>query len=235
MSSLSQIMVWPCLLLAATLTACAGRDLNERMGRWEEETQNDREAVRRAIDASFDRESALSERLRQVEQDRDQLRADLTAMKAEISALRTDPDTLQQPGPDPEPRRKRTVRNDVLAKYRMGLDTYRNRHYSKALTHFDRVLSMAPYGSWADNAQYWKGECYYGMGKFGQGLTEFTKVFAYRKTEKADDAQLKIARCHLALGDKTSALRAFQQLVDEYPKSEYVGTAKKEISYLRGL
>ena len=94
---------------------------------------------------------------------------------------------------------------------------------------------MAPYGSWADNAQYWKGECYYGMGKFDQGLTEFTKVFAYRKTEKADDAQLKIARCYLALGEKTSALRAFQQLVDEYPKSEYVGKAKKEISYLHGL
>ncbi len=235
MPGLSQIMVWPCLLLVGTLTACAGGELNERMDQWEEEAQSDREAVRRALDASFDRESALSERLRQVEQDRDQLRADLATVKAELSALGTDLDTLQQPASDPAPPRKRTVRDDVLAKYRMGLDTYRNRHYSKALNHFDRVLSMTPYGSWADNAQYWKGECYYGMGKFGQGLTEFTKVFAYRKTEKADDAQLKIARCYLALGDKTSALRAFQQLVDEYPKSEYVGTAKKEISYLRGL
>ena len=209
--------------------------MNERMDHWEEEAQSDREAVRRAIDASFDRESALSERLRQVEQDRDQLRADLAAVRAEFSALSINMDTLRQPAPDPGPRRKRTVRNDVLAKYRMGLDTYRSCQYTKALTHFDRVLSMAPYGSWADNAQYWKGECYYGMGKFDQGLTEFTKVFAYRKTEKADDAQLKIARCYLALGEKTSALRAFQQLVDEYPKSEYVGKAKKEISYLRGL
>lgn len=235
MPSLSRIMVWPCLLLAGALTACAGKELNERMDRWEEEVQSDREAVRRALDASFDRESALSERLRQVEQDRDQLRADLVTMKAEINALGADPDTSQQPDPIPAPRGKSAVRNDVLAMYRMGLDSYRNRHYSKAIAHFDRVLSMAPYGSWADNAQYWKGECYYGMGKFDQGLTEFTKVFAYRKTEKADDAQLKIARCYLALGDKTSALRAFQQLADEYPKSEYVDTAKKEISYLRGL
>lgn len=94
---------------------------------------------------------------------------------------------------------------------------------------------MTPYGSWADNAQYWKAECYYGLGKYAQARTEFTKVFAYRKTEKADDAQFKIARCNLALGDKTGALRVFQQLIDEYPKSEYADTAKKEISYLSGF
>jgi tol-pal system protein YbgF len=223
-------------LLVGGLVACAGKDLRQRMDRWEEESLSDREAVRRAIEASFDRESDLSERLRQVEQDRDQLRAELGTLKAELNGLTALLDTMQQvPPQDPSPRRQRMVRNDVLAKYRQGLDNYRSRRYSKALTHFDVVLAMAPFGAWADNAQYWKGECYYGMGKFDQSLTEFTKVFAYRKTEKADDAQLKIARCYLALGDKTNALRSFQQLVDEYPKSEYIGTAKKEISYLRGF
>ena len=72
-------------------------------------------------------------------------------------------------------------------------------------------------------------------GEIRSGTHGIHQGVRLQETEKADDAQLKIARCYLALGEKTSALRAFQQLVDEYPKSEYVGTAKKEISYLRGL
>ena len=93
---------------------------------------------------------------------------------------------------------------------------------------------MAPYSEWADNAQYWKGECYYGMGKYGQGLIEFAKIFAFSRTEKADDAQLKIARCHLALGEKQKALEAFRKLLEEYPESEYASTARGEIGHLQG-
>ncbi len=96
------------------------------------------------------------------------------------------------------------------------------------------MLTSAPYSELADNAQYWKGECFYGIGKFSQALTEFTKVFAYQKTEKADDSQLKIARCYMAMGEKDKALSAFQKLVDEYPKSEYVDVARKEMQYLQG-
>ena len=86
---------------------------------------------------------------------------------------------------------------------------------------------------WADNAQYWTGECYYGLGKYRQALTAFTKVFAYRKTEKADDAQLKIARCYLGLDEKSKALSSFQKLLDEYPESEYLSKAQKEMQYLQ--
>lgn len=72
------------------------------MDKWEEEAQIDREAVRRAIDTSYNHESAFSERLRQVEQNRDQLRAEISSLKAEISVLAVDS------------RKRNPVRNDVL-------------------------------------------------------------------------------------------------------------------------
>jgi TolA-binding protein len=106
--------------------------------------------------------------------------------------------------------------------------------YSRAIVEFDRLLAAAPFSEWSDNAQYWKGECYWGMGNYRQALTEFTKVFAFSKTEKADDAQLKIARCHLALGERNKALTAFRKLLDEYPESEYLPAARKEMKYLGG-
>ena len=96
------------------------------------------------------------------------------------------------------------------------------------------MLAVAPFSEWSDNAQYWKGECYWGLGNYRQALTEFTKVFAFSKTEKADDAQLKIARCYLALGERNKALTALRKLLDEYPESEYMPAARKEMKYLGG-
>ena len=126
------------------------------MDKWEEETQSDREAIRRVIDASFDRESAIAERLRKAKQDCDQIWAEIGSVKTEDNVLAAAFGTGK----------RNPARDDVLVKYRMGLDTYRGRQYAQALRHFEKVLTMAPYSSWAD------------------------------------DAQLKTARCNLALGDK---------------------------------
>ena len=84
----------------------------------------------------------------------------------------------------------------------------------------------------ADNAQYWTGECYDGMGKFRQALDAFNLVLAYAKTEKDDDTQLKIARCHLSLGQKEQAITAYRGLIETYSNSEYVSAAGRELRYL---
>ena len=49
-----------------------------------------------------------------------------------------------------------------------------------------------------------------------------------------DDAQFKVARCYLALGEKDKAQAAFEKLLEEYPESEYVERSRKELRYLRG-
>ena len=122
----------------------------------------------------------------------------------------------------------------MTATYRRALTSYADHDYESALTQFGQILEAAPSNDYADNAQYWIGECYYGMGRFRQALNEFTKVFSYSKTEKADDAQLQVARSHRALGDRDAALAAFQKLLDQHPSSEYVEDARKEINYLGG-
>ena len=124
-------------------------------------------------------------------------------------------------------------RFDAPGKYRAAREQYNNRQYERALELFTELVRKAPRSNLADNSQYWMGECYYGLGKFRQALTEFTKVFAYPNTEKSDDAQLKIARCYLALGEQKSTLIAFQKLLDEYADSEYVDVARKEMTYLK--
>jgi len=227
------------LVLGLGLAGCAGpgREMAQRMDQVESEMREDVEALKRAVEASYDRERAMAERLRRAEETSAQLGQEMHMLREESATLRVQLDSLQTPSLTAGGGRTRELRNgeaDVFRVYRSALDQFRNRQYRSALDQFAQVLSIAPYSEWADNAQFWKGECYYGLGKYRQALTEFTKVFAYRKTEKADDAQLKIARCYLALGEKNKALTAFQKLVDEYPESEYIPAARKEMSYLGG-
>ena len=118
--------------------------------------------------------------------------------------------------------------------YQGALYYYRHEQYDRALVEFDRLLQKAPMSEWSDNAQYWKGECYYGLRKYQQALIEFTKVFAFSNTGKADDAQIKIANCHIKLGERDRALAALRKLIDEYPDSEYVPTARDKIKQLGG-
>jgi tol-pal system protein YbgF len=203
---------------------------------WEEETREAVESLRRAVEASYDRERALAERLRQTEGKNAALSQELTALQTQSAANRAQLDSLGQ-----FPQRGSVLvaprpgwEDQVLVAYQAALVEYRDRQYQTALDHFAEILAMAPHSDWADNAQYWRGECFYGLGRYRQALTEFTKVFAYEKTEKADDALLKVARCYLAMGEKERALAAFQQLSDEYPESEYRDSARKEMRYLQG-
>ena len=157
----------------------------------------------------------------------------LSTLRDEISGLHARLDSLHT-----RPLRpvnvSRGQKGDALSLYQNALAIYKQKQYKQAVAQFDRVLAAAPYGEWADNAQYWKGECYYGMGQFRQALTEFTKVFAFSKTEKADDAQLKVGRCYMALEELDQAISAFRKLLTEFAESEYVAVARKELKYLGG-
>jgi tol-pal system protein YbgF len=225
------------LLLIFGLGGCAApsQEMEQRLEQWQSEQRQEVEALKRAVEASYDRERAMADRLRQAEEANAQLRQEMHALRDQSTTLRARLDSMQTTAPPAvQPRTGRTQEADALRTYQRGLENYRNRRYETALGQFGEILSTAPYSEWADNAQYWKGECYYGLGKYSQALAEFTKVFAYRKTEKADDAQLKIGRCYLALGERDRALQAFQKLLDEYPQSEYVEAARKEMKHLGG-
>ena len=232
---------WVFAGLVVFVVACASRTQDAASTTDEDAAlRSEIEDLKRAINASYDRERALAERLRSTEEDNAQLRSELEQQLGQLGALKGRLDTLSaSPSPaavvpsDLRSEQRRASRG-VPRRYEAARALYYDRQYDKAVKEFAAILNSAPSSDLADNAQYWIGECYYGMGRFRQALTEFTKIFAYRNTEKDDDAQLKIARCYLSLGEKDRALMALRKLIDEYPESEYVANARREIRYLQG-
>ena len=234
------------LVLALGLGACAAPpQIEQPPVQWEDaqpaEKNETLQALERAVAAAYEREQAMAERVRQLETSNAQLRQALRALQSQSRVLSARLDSLPRRAMPPRVVASTSVRatqtdtmanvssSDAFNMYQGALSYYRNKQYDRALAGFDRLLKEAPMSEWADNAQFWKGECYYGLRKYQQALIEFTKVFAFSNTDKADDAQIKIARCHTALDERDRALAALRKLLDEYPDSEYVPTAREQI------
>lgn len=225
--------------LALGLGACAAPpQVEQPLVQWEEAQQEEAEALQaleRAVAAAYEREQALAERVRQLEESNAQLRQALRDLQSQSSVLSARLDSLPRRAQPRTPDAMADAdKSDAFNMYQGALYYYRHQQYDRALVEFGRLLLEAPMSEWSDNAQYWKGECYYGLGKYQQALIEFTKVFAFSNTGKADDAQLKIARCHLALDDRDRALAALHKLLNEYPDSEYAPAVREKIKHLGG-
>lgn len=112
------------------------------------------------------------------------------------------------------------------ALYQNALRDFEARRFAEAIKGLSEILNAVPKDGLADNAQYWIGECYYGLKNYGQAIKEFQKVFAYPKTTKDDDAQLKIGICYSKMGDAEKATIELKRLTVDYPESEYAGRAE---------
>lgn len=117
--------------------------------------------------------------------------------------------------------------------YQTALRTFNNRQYDQAIKLFDDMLNQYPSGQYADNACYWKGECFYALGDFASAIVSFRKVSEFKNSPKADDAQLKIGLSFLKMGQQGPAVEELKKLVDRYPGSEYVTRAKKYLDEIK--
>ncbi len=152
------------------------------------------------------------------------LQSDVTEKDRKIQQLQMDLDRAQNSG--------KSLGNDYASRYAHGRDLYEQRNYREAIKVFANLLVENDKNSLADNAQYWIGESYYGLGNYVQAIAEFEKIFTFPRSDKSDDAQLKIGLCYLRMGDTQQAKNGLEQLLAAYPNSEYAGKARQ---YLRRL
>ncbi len=120
--------------------------------------------------------------------------------------------------------------DEYVQNYQAALDLFHERRYQQAITEFEQLLAVDSSHPYADNAQYWIGECYYAMGKYNEAIMAFEKVLSFPKSNKNDYALFKLGQCYVKLGNMESARREFQQLIDTYPESELAPRARRYLS-----
>jgi len=178
-----------------------------------------------------------------LEQEVERLQRELNAKNQQVTELRNSLmerdakiQEIQQTGPPPVTRAA-TLRvtgggNGVGQRYAEARNLYEQRRYAEAVSAFQAILAENDKSSYADNSQYWIGECYYGMGRYAQAIAEFEKVFTFTRSNKSDAALLKLGLCYLQMGDRQQARSEFEQLIANYPSSSYVAKARKYLARL---
>jgi tol-pal system protein YbgF len=107
--------------------------------------------------------------------------------------------------------------------YEAALAQVRAKQYDKALEAFTAFLVRYPDHLYADNAMYWRGECFYAKGDFAKAAEQFEGLLArFPNGNKAPDALLKIGLCQQRMGSREQAQHTFAELKERYPKSEAV-------------
>ena len=136
--------------------------------------------------------------------------------------------TISKPAPKPKPA--------VSVKpqpYEKGVELFQEKKYAEAASAFQSILDGNPTGTIVGNSHYWLGECEFGQKKYQVAITQFEKVLTYAGSEKGDDAQIMIANSYAAMGDKVKAIEGYKKLIDTFPSSPFVRTAKVKMGQLQ--
>ena len=161
------------------------------------------------------------------------LQTRMMSLSEQLEALRRQLSKTETATPKPSIPTRTVQKQDIDQIYGQGLEDYYARRFEDAKISFMDVLNLDPGGEWADNAQYWIGECDYASGNYDGALVSFQKVFTFSNTEKDDDAQLMLGQCYLQLGNYDNALIELNRLKIDFPKSEYIRRAEEHIRAIR--
>jgi len=111
----------------------------------------------------------------------------------------------------------------------------------KAIEIFAKVVENAPYGEYADIAQYKLGQCYVDLRDYINAALAFKEIIEnYPKSPLVDDAKYQIAMCaaHSTTGpeyneeDTDRAIKEFKDFVRRYPDSHMEKEARQFVSKL---
>jgi tol-pal system protein YbgF len=116
--------------------------------------------------------------------------------------------------------------------YQKSIQKFKLGEYDGAIQILEDLRTRFPNHALASNCSYWIGECYHARGQYQEAIIEFENVFKYAASYKYDDALLMKGKCYTRLGNRNQANINFKNLIDQYPDSEYVSTARNLLKNL---
>ena len=120
--------------------------------------------------------------------------------------------------------------DDAHRLYDRVMEEFRHKDYAAALAGFRFFLELHGQSSLSANAQYWKGECQYRMGRYKDALDSFYSLISdYPMSQKLAASTLKIGQIYTKQGDRDKAQMMFERVTGQYPDSAEAEVARKAL------
>lgn len=105
--------------------------------------------------------------------------------------------------------------------YDAALALVNGKQYGAALDAFASFLVKWPDHPNADNATYWRGECYFAQGEYAKAVEQYEGVVTrFPLGNKVPDALLKLSMSYDKLGNSQKAQQAMERLQHDFPRSD---------------
>lgn len=146
----------------------------------------------------------------------------------ESPAQAADPDTVKFESQG-TPGRPSALDPAAKRAYEHALGLVHDKKYDAALDALAGFLVKWPDHPYADNAHYWRGECYFAQGKYEQAESQFAGLVArFPLGNKVPDALLKLSITRTKLGKTAEANAAREQLERDFPRTDAARRARGE-------
>ena len=113
--------------------------------------------------------------------------------------------------------------------YMSGVFAYQREDFPMALDYFSNLVLDKSTKDITNNVLYWMADSYQQLGDFNNALISLEKILEDPDSDHIDDALIKKGLLHRKLGQMEESLIVFNQLVNNFPRSEYAKLARMEI------
>jgi len=115
--------------------------------------------------------------------------------------------------------------------YSQAYADYARGNFDLAIQGFGEYLRAYPGTDFADNAQYWIGECLYGKKMYAEAIEAWNTLFKdFPASDKLPDGRVKKGMALERLGRKSQALVEYRYVVDRYPNSQAARIARERLT-----
>jgi TolA-binding protein len=113
--------------------------------------------------------------------------------------------------------------------YMNGVLAYQREDYDAAVGHFERLSLSELDDMTTGNILYWLAECHFRLRNYAAALRLLDKVDILFESDKRDDAMALMGMVHREMGNNSEAEQAFAEIIDLFPKSEFLRLAQMEL------
>ncbi len=153
----------------------------------------------------------------------------LTEIESQMTGMSVKLTTVQKPAADTaDPTRK--VSPEARLLYEAAYMNYVKGKYADAIEGFRAFIKTAPESALAENALYWIGESYAGLGKRQDAVDTFRELITkYPAGSRRAAALYKSGIIYEEAKDLKTARAFYEQLIKEYPDSNEAALAKTRL------
>jgi tol-pal system protein YbgF len=174
---------------------------------------------------------ALSEQLRQLRGDIDELQHSLDQARAQQRDQYVDLDTRLRAAEAALTAAQATVAGgSPEAEYQAAFNLLKDGKYDEASSALQAFVGKYPQHELAPNAMYWLGEAHYVRRDYPAALAAFEGLLKdYPGNRKTPDALLKVGYCEAEMKRPGPARAALARVIQEFPDSQAAAEAKARL------